>query len=141
MDETARRIDETLPKIEDALTEIRRRSPRAAVYVLGYGDAIPETGDGCWPRVPLLPPDVAYIRATMHHLNAMIEQVAAAAGDHYVDLFAMTRGHDLCQPWGQAWMNVVSLYPAGFPGHPNAFYHHGVAPLIAAQIRADANPG
>lgn len=137
VDQISGRIRKTKPRLEDALAEIHKRSPNAAVYVLGYGDAMPETGDGCWPRVPLLPPDVAYIRAKMLEINAMIKAVATAGGDHFVDMWAMTRGHDLCQPYGQAWENAVALDPAGIPGHPNVLYQYGVAPLIAAQIRAD----
>ena len=137
VDEISDKIAATRPELERALDAIRERSPHASIYVLGYGAALPDTGDGCWPRVPLLPPDIAYVRAKMLEVNTMIRQVAAERGDHFVDLWAMTRGHDLCQPYGQAWLDALAIDPAGIPGHPNILYHQSVAPLIAAQILAD----
>ena len=137
VDQISAKIAATRPKIEKALAEIHRRSPVARVYVLGYGAALPDTGDGCWPSVPVLAPDVSFIRSKMKEINTMLAEVAAASGDHFVDLWSMTTGHDMCQPRGQSWLNAVSLDPAGIPGHPNILYHHNVAPLIAAQMRGD----
>lgn len=133
-DQIAEKIVRARPKLDAALAEIRRRSPKAEVYVLGYGHALPASGDGCWPYVPLLPPDVHYLRARLRELNAMIASSAAATGTRFVDTWALSAGHDLCQPYGVAWMNAVNLDPPGIPGHPNELYHRAVGEHLAALI-------
>lgn len=137
VDQISAKIATTRVKVAAALAEIHERSPRAEVYVLGYGAAFADTGDGCWPYVPLLPPDVVYLRAKMQELNVALAEVAAEAGDHFVDLWAFSRGHDMCQPYGTAWINAVNLDPAGFPAHPNELYHLNVAGHLHDRIRAD----
>ncbi|MFN8051031.1 MAG: SGNH/GDSL hydrolase family protein [Acidimicrobiales bacterium] len=137
VDKIAAKIAKVRPKMDDALAEIHRRSPHAEVYVIGYGAAFPDTGDGCWPYVPLLPPDVRYLRAKMQELNVVLAQSAADAGAHFVDVWSLTRGHDLCQPYGTAWVNGVALDPPGFPAHANAFYHEHLADYLAGLVRSD----
>lgn len=140
-DKISVKIAKAAVELRDALAEIRRRSPDAEVFVLGYGSAFPDDGDGCWPQAPMLGPDVHYVRSKMLELNDAIRAEAAAAGPgfHYVDMWALSRGHDLCQPPGVSWLNAASLDPAGIPAHPNILYHRAVAPMIVEQILADAS--
>lgn len=137
-DEISEKIAETRVELRDALAEIRRRSPIADAFIMGYGAAWPDEGGGCWPQAPMLDVDVAYHRAKMLELNDVIRDEVAAAGPgfHYVDMWALTRGHDICQPYGVAWINAASLDPQGIPAHPNILYNRGVAPKIAEQIRS-----
>lgn len=137
VDQVSKKIASTRPKVEAALARVRERSPAADIYVLGYGAPFPASGDGCWPYVPLLGPDVAYLRSKMQELNAMLADVAARAGARFVDVWSFTQGHDMCQPYGVAWMNAVNLDPAGFPAHPNELYHRAVGAHLADLIRAD----
>jgi len=137
VDQVSVKIAAARGKVTTALAQIHRRSRHAEVYVLGYGAAFDDAGDGCWPYVPLLPPDVRYLRSKMQELNAMLAQVAAASGDHFVDLWSFTRGHDMCRPYGEAWINAVNVDPAGIPAHPNALYHHAVADHLYEVVTAD----
>jgi hypothetical protein len=52
----AARIDAAGEQLASALAEIRRRAPRARVYVIGYPAIMPDTAAGC-PRwiEPLIP--------------------------------------------------------------------------------------
>ncbi len=61
-DEISRRIARTGPKVGVALAEVRRRSPRARIFVVGYPAILPELQPGCWPLMPIAPGDVPYLR-------------------------------------------------------------------------------
>jgi len=136
-DEISEKIDKARVELRDAFAEIRRLAPDADVYVTGYGAAMPDTGPGCWPQVPILPPDAEYLRSKMKQVNAVIEQEATAAGFEFFDAWAATVGHDLCQNDWVRWMNGVNVEPAGFPAHPNIRYHQAFGRLISKRIRAD----
>ena len=71
-DELGDKIEKVRPKMAAVLAEIHRRSPRARVYVLGYGKAFPE-GDGCWPYAPVLPPVLGGLAAQVHPLRLHVE--------------------------------------------------------------------
>ena len=61
------------------LREIKRRAPRAKVFVVGYPTVLPATGTGCYPRVPVLPADVPYLRSKVQELNGMLKARATAS--------------------------------------------------------------
>jgi hypothetical protein len=101
------------------LDGITTRAPNAEVLVYGYPALLPEYTDGCYPYIPILPEDAAYLRAAEKDLNRAIRDVARAAGAHYVDWYSPSIGHDMCQPPGIAWVNGVVLAPPSYPVHPN----------------------
>lgn len=135
VDSVSVKIAATRPKLDAALAGIRARSPRAQIVVTNYMGPFPETGEGCFPLVPLLPVDLAYLRAKFAELNTVVAAAAANAGATLVDLYTASRGHDMCQPWTVAWINVLAIDPAGIPLHPNAIAHARFAPLVAAAAR------
>jgi hypothetical protein len=61
--------------------------------------------------------DVAYLDALQTSLNTMIAQEAGAAGAVYVDV--LERGHDVCEPAGERWVEGVVPENTAFPVHPN----------------------
>ena len=135
-DVLARRIEETRPRLRRARREIRRRAPSAQVLVIGYPTALPHEGPGCWPRVPLLEPDVDYLRARFEDMNAMMAAAARSAGATFVDTYTSSAGHDVCQPVGTAWVNGVTLEPPAAPLHPNAGSFRHTAGLIVEAVRS-----
>mgnify|MGYP002682512551 CR=1 FL=1 len=70
----------TAPKIDAVGAEIKRKAPKAKVFLVGYPTLVPQSGNGCYPLVPVLGKDVPYLRAKTVQLNAMIAARAAAAG-------------------------------------------------------------
>ena len=129
-DEIRRRITATGPKVAAALTEIRRRSPDARAFVVGYPAILPEVAAGCWPVMPITAGDVPYLRDKERELNAMLATQAAAAGATYVDLYGPSVGHDACQLPGVRWIEpLVPLSPA-MPVHPNALGMRGMATVL-----------
>jgi hypothetical protein len=135
VDRVSARIAETRPRIDRALAEIRRRSPGARVFVIGYPGAIPDTGPGCWPQVPILEPDMRYLRDKFKEMNAMLAAAARRAGARFIDTYASSIGHDVCRPTGVAWVNGVTLDPPAFPLHPNGMSHANTARLIVRAVR------
>jgi lysophospholipase L1-like esterase len=132
-DELSERIAATAPKVDRVLAEAKRRAPRAKVFVVGYPTVLPATGTGCYPRVPVLPADVPYLRAKVQELNAMLKTRAAKAGATYIDIATVSVGHDFCQVVGRWVEGLVPLAPAA-PVHPNADGMAGWAPTVAAGI-------
>lgn len=122
-------IEATAPKIAAVINDIHQLAPKAKVFVLGYPDILPLTGDGCWPSLPLSIGDLPYLRQTEENLNSMIESVAEANGADYVDVYTPSIGHDACTPEGTRW--IEPLIPGQFatPVHPNAT---GMAGMAAA---------
>lgn len=134
-DEISRRVADAGLRVAAVLHEIRRRSPAATVYVVGYPAILPDTGFGCWPLMPISYADVPYLRDKEKELNAMLAGRAAAAGAVYVDTYAPSVGHDACTLPLVRWVEpVVPLSPAA-PVHPNA---HGMRGMADAVVRAVA---
>ncbi len=135
VDELRERIDSLAPTIDQVLDTVEERAPQAAVFVIGYPTILPDTGEGCWPAVPISGGDVAYLYGVEQYLNAMLQARASARGATFVDTATSSIGHDACA--GSAkWVNGVSLSGDGAMFHPNAAGMDHTADLVAAAIEA-----
>ncbi|GHF87793.1 lysophospholipase L1-like esterase [Amycolatopsis bartoniae] len=131
-DQLAQRIDQTAAKVGSALTAIHGKTPNARVLLVGYPTVLPD-GDGCFPFLPLVPADVAYLRDTADRLNAMLAEQAKTHGADYVDTATPSKGHDLCQKATVKWVeDLVPSAPAAAL-HPNA---NGEKAMADAVVRA-----
>ncbi|WP_053616988.1 SGNH/GDSL hydrolase family protein [Nocardiopsis sp. NRRL B-16309] len=110
------RVEELRGDVAQVYAEVGERSPDATVLAVGYLQILPESG-GCWPTMPVARGDVAYLDALQTSLNTMIAEEAAAAGAVYVDV--LERGHDVCEPAGDRWVEGVVPENTAFPVHPN----------------------
>jgi lysophospholipase L1-like esterase len=110
------RVEELRGDVAGVYAEVAERSPEATVLAVGYLQILPESG-GCWPTMPVARGDVAYLDALQTSLNTMIAQEAGAAGAVYVDV--LERGHDVCEPAGERWVEGVVPENTAFPVHPN----------------------
>ncbi len=134
-DELSRRIAAVAPRVTDVLRRIHARSPHARIYVVGYPAILPDSGTGCWPRLPYADPDVPYLRAVQRGLNAMLRARAKANRGIYVDTYKPSIGHDACQPQAVRWVEPV-FDASGVPLHPNAAGMEGMASAVLAAVRA-----
>jgi lysophospholipase L1-like esterase len=135
-DEISRRIAATGPRVAAALADIRRRAPRARVYVVGYPAILPGGDVGCWPLLPFAFGDVGWLRDKEKELNAMLASTAAAGGAAYVDTYGPSGGHSACALPGDRWVEpVVPASPADRV-HPNARGMEGIAEAVLAEVRA-----
>jgi lysophospholipase L1-like esterase len=123
-------VNATAPKVAADLQGIHADAPGARVLVVGYPAILPNTGDGCWPLVPVAYGDVPYLRGVEKELNAMLGTVAAANGATYVNTYTASIGHDACRSPGTKWVEgLVPTSPAA-PFHPNARGERGMATQV-----------
>jgi lysophospholipase L1-like esterase len=134
-DEISERIQATAPKIAAVLQGIHARSPKARVFVVNYLPILPESGDGCWPQVPVAREDVPYLRAKQQELNAMLATQAAANGAGLVDAYTAGIGHDACQLPLVRWVEPAVPANAAAPFHPNLFGMQATARELVATAR------
>jgi hypothetical protein len=133
-DEISARIQATAPKVAAVLDGIASRSPAARVLVVNYAAVFPESGFGCWPRMPVAFGDVPYLRDKERELNAMLAAQAAAHGATLVDWYSASIGHDTCKSSGTRWVEPIVPGNAAAPVHPNRAGMTGAAALVSAAI-------
>jgi lysophospholipase L1-like esterase len=119
VDQLAQAIQNLAPKIVSVLQGIHALAPSARVFLVGYPVILPNSGDGCWPLVPISFGDVPYLRGVELGLNAMLATEAAANNAVFVNTYADSIGHDACQAPGTKWVEgLIPTSPAA-PFHPN----------------------
>jgi lysophospholipase L1-like esterase len=121
----------TYPSLVKALEAVRARAPRARVAILGYPWIMPASG-GCFEKMPVAEGDVPYVRGIQATLNDAVRRAAAASGATYVNLNAVSDGHDACKPIGVRWIEPVLQGTNPVIVHPNAL---GEAEMAAQTIR------
>lgn len=109
----------TYPSLVTALTAVRTKAPNARIAIIGYPWIMPATG-GCFTRMPIAVGDVPYVRGIQSTLNDAVRRAAAATGVTYVDMNAVSDGHDACKPIGTRWVEPVLLGTNPVIVHPNA---------------------
>jgi lysophospholipase L1-like esterase len=132
VDQISQRIQQTAPKVAAVLQGIHSRSPNARVFLLNYAAIFPETGNGCYPQMPVAYADVPYLRAKEQELNQMLATQASANGATLVDWYTASIGHDACQLPTVRWVEpMVPTNPAA-PIHPNQAGMAGAAAVLVA---------
>lgn len=109
----------TYPALVSALNAVRAKAPGARVGIIGYPWILPATG-GCFDKMPVAKGDVPYLRSLQTTLNDAVSRAAAATGATYVDMNAVSEGHDACQPLGTRWIEPVLQTTNPVVVHPNA---------------------
>lgn len=146
-------IEETAPKIVAVLDEIHRRSPDAAIYVLGYS-GIFKIGETASCEAMLVgEEDAQYLRSIQEALNAMIQSVADAAeasysdATTYVDVYGPSAGHTACDLPAIRWVEPIVPVNAAAPVHPNLGGMTAIRDLLVERVwpagvpRPDTLPG
>ena len=114
----AEEIAEDAPVIGAALAKIHAISPSAKVFVVGYPDILPQSGN-CWPTVPLTTGDTAYLNGVEKELNAMLASESASNNATYVDTYTPSIGHDACKSLSVRYVEPVLPESDAFSVHPN----------------------
>jgi hypothetical protein len=123
------------PTIGKALQEIHSKSPVAKVFVVGYPDILPQSGN-CYPSVPLTTGDVTYLNGVEKDLNSMLSSEAGANGASYVDTYTPSIGHDACKPESTRYVEPVFPSTDAYPVHPNERGMAADATVLEAAMRA-----
>ena len=124
--------------IEEAVRGIRETAPDAEVYVVGYPDILP-SGRTC--RAVGASADVlGPVTEVAGLLNASLRRGARAAGASYVDMEAVSEGHDVCAK-GRAWVNGPR-FRAGVaaPFHPKINGMRAVAVEVFRLVTGEDPP-
>jgi hypothetical protein len=133
-DKLRAKINAAAPKVAADLQGIHADAPNARVYLVGYPVILPNSGSGCWPLVPIAFGDVPYLRGVEKALNSMLASVAAANNATFVDTYAASIGHDVCQaPWTKWMEGLIPTSPAA-PFHPNQLGEQGMARQVLAAL-------
>lgn len=140
-DQLAQAIRSLAPKIGSALRGIHARAPSARVFLVGYPAILPNSGDGCWPLVPVSSGDVPYLRGVELKLNQMLASAAAANGATFVNTYTDSIGHDACQPPGTNWVEGLIPTSLAAPFHPNQLGEQHMADQVTAAIGRRVAPG
>ncbi|HYO40198.1 MAG TPA: SGNH/GDSL hydrolase family protein [Nocardioidaceae bacterium] len=86
-------------RVTASLRAVRRIAPGATVVLVGYPRLVPEAGT-C-SALPLAAGDYAVGRRISGALDRALAGAARRAGATYVDVYDVSRGHDICSadPW------------------------------------------
>jgi lysophospholipase L1-like esterase len=133
VDQLARRIADTGPKVAANIAGIRQHSPKARILVVGYPSILPDSGS-CPAQVPIADGDLPYLRKIVPALNDMLARQAAEQGAEFVDTFTPTRGHDVCQPVGTKYVEGIKPESPAAPVHPNALGQEAISKAVLAKL-------
>ena len=110
--------------VAGVLRTIARRAPDARVVLVGYLRLVPDRGSCV--GLPLAAGDYAVGRRISQGLDRALHRAARRTGTTYVDMYAASRGHDICST--RPWVNgAVTVREKALAFHP-----------FAAGMRADA---
>ena len=132
-DQISARITATADKVDAVLKAIDSRSPAANILVVDYSAIFPHSGGGCWPRMPVTPADVRWLRSKHVELNAMLAQEAADNGASIVDVYGASVGRDACAGSGTRWVEPYIPGNAAAPLHPNLRGMQAMAAMVVAR--------
>jgi lysophospholipase L1-like esterase len=126
-------VSRTSERVEDVLRQVGRRAPRAEVVLVGYPRLLGTTS-GC-AAFPVAQADLARARALERALAVALESAARRAGAAYLDLYALSKGHEICSD--DPWVNGAETdQERALAFHPFAEGQQAVADALAEELRA-----
>ena len=134
------RIEAAAPKVATVLDGIHQRSPHATVLLVGYLRILPPTG-GCYPVFPISRGDVPYLDGLERQLTNMLADQAFSHGALFVDSYASSQGHDVCQSSKAKWVEGVVVTSPAAQVHPNATGMQAVAGFSRDALKTLADAG
>jgi lysophospholipase L1-like esterase len=125
----------TYASLVSTLGAVRAKAPNARVAIVGYPWIVPSQAvPGCYVKMPIASGDIPYLRDLESHLNSAVQRAAAATGATYVDMSAVSDGHDACQPSGTRWIEPILGGTNYVPVHPNALGEAEMANQVAETL-------
>lgn len=113
-------------RLENVVTAVHDRAPRARVVLVNYFTILPPSG-AC-PGVPLTPDQLAYERFLAASLKHDTTVAARATGATLVDLATVSSRHNACS--ALPWVNTYDVAAGLVPYHPKAVGMAGAAALV-----------
>ncbi|MEV0531786.1 SGNH/GDSL hydrolase family protein [Kitasatospora sp. NPDC050463] len=136
-DQVQRKVDAAGERLGQVLHEVKRRSPQARVYVVGYPTLLPADPASCLPVLgrTVAEADLGFLAEKEQQLNAMLKRRAEAAGAAFVDAAAPSAGHDMCAGAAARWVEPPFPAPGLAAIHPNARGQEGLAAAVLKAVR------
>ncbi|WP_051836705.1 SGNH/GDSL hydrolase family protein [Streptomyces sp. NRRL WC-3742] len=136
-DEVQRKVEAAGDRVGQALQEVKRRSPQARVFVVGYPSLLPADPAVCKPVLgsTVTPGDLGFLVEKEQQLNAMLKKRAEAAGAVFVDAAAPSTGHDMCAGEEARWIEPPFPAEGLAPVHPNAKGQEAVAAVVLKAVK------
>jgi lysophospholipase L1-like esterase len=120
-------------RVAASLRAIRAKAPRAEVVLVGYLRLVPDSGT-C-RALPLARGDYAVGRRISEALDAALKRAARRTGTTFVDMYAASRGHDICS--ADPWVNgAVTNRQKAAAYHPFASGMRADARQVLAALRS-----
>ncbi|MCK7677821.1 SGNH/GDSL hydrolase family protein [Corynebacterium sp. CCM 9186] len=96
--------DEYAARIEQVVTYLRYYAPNSRIHLVGYTETVPENQDTVCIRIGrtnVQRPGTQNLAAIFHNLRSAQRGAADKLGLNFIDLTAITAGHDSCSadPW------------------------------------------
>lgn len=124
----------TYPQVRATLAAIHQRAPKAKVAIRGYQPSLPAVATpACQAKTLIAKGDFAYLNDIQATLNSVIRQAAADTGSIYVDMPAVSAGHDSCAG-DQAWVSAFSGSDNLVPVHPTGLGSRAMADETAKAL-------
>ena len=82
-------------RVERALRQVAERAPGARVVLVGYPRIAPARGE-CPDLLPYATGDVPFGDEVLRRLTSAMRHAADRAGAEFLDMYAASRGHDVC---------------------------------------------
>ena len=125
------RFDDLADELEDMIELVRATAPDAHVILVGYVRLLDGPDDTC--------DGVDLAAAEFHHdigerLQAAFVDAADDTDITFVDAYAASAGHGVCQPPEQRWVEGQGATSPAFAWHPNRTGTAAIADLVLAQI-------
>ncbi|MFJ8440542.1 SGNH/GDSL hydrolase family protein [Kitasatospora griseola] len=135
--EVQRKVQDTGERLTTALGEVKRRSPQARIFLIGYPALLPQDPTRCAKTLGdgIAAADIGFVAEQEQQLNAMLRQRAEAAGATFVDTYASSTGHDMCEAEGTRWIEPLGATGGLAPMHPNAQGQQGMAEAVLTSLR------
>lgn len=116
-----------------SLQQVHRRAPKATVVLVGY-PRITSTTRSCPKQLPVSRANARVIDRLTHRLSDAMRAAAATTGSAYIDMYAASRGHDVCAGRA-AWVNGVRTDTNRAASlHPFAEEQEAVSERIARRL-------
>jgi lysophospholipase L1-like esterase len=130
-DQLLQALRTTEKSLTAVLEKVHTLAPKAKVLAIGYPQLV--SSDHVCSKLPLATGDYAYLEKINRALTVAVQQAAKATGSTYVDVWTLSKDHDICSadPWINGSVNQQGRAPRY---HPFAAEHVAVATLIESLL-------
>lgn len=131
---TTANLEQLEGQLTDTLRAVKKAAPSAKVFLVAYPRVLPADGSTCPPQNPMVAQDSRFIA----DLGAQSQQrsiaAAKAAKVAFVDAYT-PKGHDVCSPEAERWIEGAAPESPAFVFHPNERAMQAEAALLVEAMK------